>query len=33
MKNLHVGDVNLFWKDIQENAKLRARTYLLEKGS
>ncbi|MEN9971775.1 MAG: hypothetical protein RIS20_122 [Bacteroidota bacterium] len=33
MKNLHVGDVNLFWKDINENAKLRARTYLSEKGS
>ncbi len=33
MKSLHKGDVNLFWKDIQENAKLRARTYLLEKGS
>ena len=33
MKNLHIGDVNLFWKDIQQNAKLRARTYLLEKGS
>lgn len=33
MKNLHVGDVNLFWMDIHENAKLRARTYLKEKGS
>lgn len=33
MKNLHMGDVNLFWKDIHENAKLRARTYLQEKGS
>jgi hypothetical protein len=28
MKSLHVGDVNLFWKDIQFNAKLRARVYL-----
>ena len=28
MKSLHKGDVNLFWKDIQYNAKLRARVYL-----
>jgi hypothetical protein len=28
MKSLHKGDVNLFWKDIQENAKLRALVYL-----
>lgn len=33
MKNLHVGDVNLFWKDIQENAKLRAHVYLNQKRS
>lgn len=27
-KNYHVGDINLFWKDIQENAVLRANTWL-----
>lgn len=27
-KNYHVGDVNLFWKDIQENAELRAESWL-----
>lgn len=27
MKNYHVGDINLFWKDIQQNAELRANTY------
>jgi hypothetical protein len=33
MKTLHTGDVNLFWKDIQSNAKLRARVYLSQKRS
>jgi hypothetical protein len=28
MKNYHVGDVNLFWEDIRQNAILRANTYL-----
>ena len=28
MKNYHVGDINLFWKDIQENAVLRTNTWL-----
>lgn len=28
MKNYHVGDINLFWKDIQQNAELRTRTWL-----
>jgi hypothetical protein len=28
MKNYHVGDVNLFWEDIRQNAVLRAETYL-----
>ena len=27
-KNYHIGDVNLFWKDIQENAQLRAKSWL-----
>ena len=27
-KNYHVGDVNLFWKDIQENAELRVQAWL-----
>jgi hypothetical protein len=27
-KNYHVGDVNLFWKDIQENAELRVKNWL-----
>lgn len=27
-KNYHVGDVNLFWKDIQKNAELRTKTWL-----
>ena len=27
-KNYHVGDVNLFWKDIQENAELRTESWL-----
>ena len=27
-KNYHVGDVNLFWKDIQENAELRTKSWL-----
>jgi hypothetical protein len=28
MKNYHVGDVNLFWEDIRQNAVLRSETYL-----
>lgn len=28
LKNYHVGDINLFWKDIQENAELRTNTWL-----
>lgn len=28
MKNYHVGDINLFWKDIQQNAVLRTNAYL-----
>lgn len=28
MKNYHVGDVNLFWEDIRQNAVLRAESYL-----
>lgn len=28
MKNYHVGDINLFWKDIQQNAVLRTYAYL-----
>ncbi len=27
-KNYHVGDINLFWKDIQANAELRTKTWL-----
>jgi hypothetical protein len=27
MKNYHVGDINLFWQDIRENAELRTRTW------
>lgn len=27
LKNYHVGDINLFWKDIQENAELRTTTW------
>ena len=27
IKNYHVGDINLFWKDIQQNAELRTNTY------
>lgn len=30
LKNYHVGDINLFWKDIQENAELRTKTWLLK---
>jgi hypothetical protein len=29
-KNYHVGDVNLFWADIQKNAELRVKTWLEE---
>ncbi len=28
LKNYHVGDINLFWKDIQVNALLRTNTWL-----
>ncbi len=27
-KNYHVGDINLFWADIQKNAELRVKTWL-----
>jgi len=27
-KNYHVGDINLFWQDIKENAELRTKTWL-----
>ncbi|NRA91753.1 MAG: DUF3089 domain-containing protein, partial [Psychroserpens sp.] len=27
LKNYHVGDINLFWQDIRENAVLRVNTY------
>lgn len=29
LKNYHAGDINLFWQDIRENAKLRTNAYLL----
>lgn len=28
MRNYHIGDINLFWQDIHDNAQLRVRTYL-----
>jgi hypothetical protein len=28
MKNYHVGDINLFWQDIKENAELRTKKWL-----
>lgn len=28
MKNYHIGDINLFWQDINENAVLRTKTWL-----
>mgnify|MGYP005990650375 CR=1 FL=1 len=28
MKNYHIGDINLFWLDIKENAALRTKTWL-----
>lgn len=31
LKNYHVGDVNLFWQDIRENAELRTKTWLKNK--
>lgn len=31
LKNYHVGDINLFWKDIQQNAELRVNTFLNKK--
>ena len=30
LKNYHVGDINLFWKDIQENSVLRTNTWLVK---
>ncbi len=30
-KNYHVGDVNLFWKDIQKNAELRTKSWFENK--
>ena len=30
LKNYHIGDINLFWKDIQQNAELRVRTWLIK---
>ncbi len=30
LKNYHAGDINLFWQDIRENAKLRTNAYLLK---
>jgi hypothetical protein len=30
MKNYHVGDINLFWQDIRENAELRTNTWFKE---
>jgi hypothetical protein len=32
MDDYHIGDVNLFWEDIRENAKLRAKTYIKNNG-
>lgn len=31
MRNYHIGDINLFWQDIRENAKLRAKNFLENK--
>jgi hypothetical protein len=28
MRNYHIGDINLFWQDIHDNAQFRVRTYL-----
>ena len=33
MRNYHLGDVNLFWEDIRQNAVNRARVFLKNKGS
>ena len=27
MRNYHFGDVNIFWKDISENAKIRVENF------
>jgi len=27
MRNYHIGDINLFWQDIRENAKLRVQNF------
>jgi hypothetical protein len=31
IKNYHFADINLFWKDIQENAVQRTQTWLSQK--
>ena len=31
LKNYHAGDINLFWKDIQENAELRTKAWFDKK--
>lgn len=28
MRNYHIGDINLFWKDIRDNAQIRVRSYI-----
>ncbi|MEN9743424.1 MAG: hypothetical protein RLZZ65_1229 [Bacteroidota bacterium] len=28
MRNYHIGDINLFWQDVHNNAKLRVRTFV-----
>jgi hypothetical protein len=30
MKHYHIGDINLFWEDIRQNAMIRAKSYLLK---
>jgi hypothetical protein len=27
MRNYHIGDINLFWQDIRENARLRVQSF------
>jgi hypothetical protein len=27
MRNYHIGDINLFWQDIRENARLRVQAF------
>ena len=31
MRNYHIGDINLFWKDIHDNVRLRALTFISNK--